>query len=32
VTVANYGDILLIENSANGALNLQILETNTCRG
>jgi RHS repeat-associated protein len=32
VTVANYGDILLTENPANGSLNLQILETNTYRG
>jgi hypothetical protein len=32
VTVANYGDILLTENPVNGALNLQILETNTYRG
>ncbi|MBK8705370.1 MAG: hypothetical protein IPN33_18565 [Saprospiraceae bacterium] len=32
VTVADYGDILLTENPANGTLNLQILETNTYRG
>gem|GEM_PF-5792585 len=32
MTVADYGDILLTENPANGALNLQVLETNTYRG